>query len=790
MKNKSDSPEATVSRRSFLQSTSLATAAFGFETKLLMGAGDQDAETLAKTNELAEANSQSVLWYDKPATNWMKEALPIGNGPMGAMLFGGTEIERIQFNEISLWSGDRMMPEGALLGDTLKEEEQNLGAHQAFGDIFIRLGHDYSKVTNYRRQLDIGRAMHTVEYEYQGVRYKQTTFASHPAKVIVVRLSADKPGSCNGRVWLSDMHNAKITLAKNRFKAVGKMPNGFEYESQLQVLHEGGKLKRGKVANSLINPMPPQGLEFQKCDSVTLVLGAGTNFAQDHTKQWLGDHPHDRVTVNVDEAAAKSIDALQAQHIKDYQSMFNRFSLDLGKTAPWLAAKTTAERLRAYTEGKTSDPEIEALFCQFGRYLLISCSRPGALPANLQGVWNNSNLPVWAGDYHSNINLEMNYWPVETANIAECHVPLIDYIDSIREVSAQITKAHYGDVRGWTMRTMNNACGISFWKWNGPGSAWYAQHLWEHYAFGRDKEYLRKTAYPIMKEVCHFWEDHLKRRDDGTLVTPDGWSPEQYKYESEEGVTYDQEIIFDLFNNTVEAADELGDDKQFRDHIAKMRDDLLKPAIGRWGQLKEWEEDKDDPEDKHRHVSHLFALFPGRQISMLQTPKLAEACRVSLNARGDASTGWSRAWKINFWARLGDGDRAQKLLRSLINLVSETRTIYGKSGGGVYSNMFCSHPPFQIDGNLGATAGYCEMLVQSHAQQIQLLPALPDQWATGSLKGLRARGGYEVDMTWKDGQLTGATIHSKSGGLCKVVYGQKQWELETVAGESYPLPVE
>ena len=731
------------------------------------------------TTIASAASSPLTLRYDEPAQSWMTEALPIGNGPMGAMLFGGTDLERIQFNEISLWSGGRMAVKG--------RKDQDLGAHQAFGDVFIRLGHDSGKVTNYRRQLDINRAIHTVEYDYEGVHYKRTAFASHPAKVIVVHLSGDKPKSCTGRVWLTDMHNANIAFANNRFRASGKLSNGFEFESQLQVLSKGGELKRGKPENPGRTPMPPLGLDFKKCDSVTLILSAGTNFKQDHTKQWLGEHPRARVTQNVDSAASKNVEALLGEHLKDYQSLFGRFSVNLGTTAPELRSKTTVERLAAYTIEKTSDPELEALFCQFGRYLLISCSRPGALPANLQGVWNHSNQPAWAGDYHSNINLEMNYWPVETANIPECHVPFIDYIDSIREVSAQNTRWHYGDVRGWTIQTMNNSCGLSYWKWNGPGSAWYAQHLWERYAFGRDKEYLREKAYPIMKEICHFWEDHLKRRPDGTLVTPDGWSPEQYKYEPEEGVTYDQEIIYDLFNNTVEAADALGDDKAFRDHVAGMRDDLLKPAIGRWGQLKEWEEDKDDPEDTHRHVSHLFALFPGRQISMAQTPKLAEAARVSLNARGDESTGWSRAWKINFWARLGDGNRAHKLLRSLINLVSETRTIYGKSGGGVYQNLFCSHPPYQIDGNLGATAGYCEMLVQSHAQEIQLLPALPDEWATGSLKGLRARGGFEVDMTWKDGQLTSATIHSKSGQPCKVVYGDRIWKSSTTAGSEYPL---
>jgi alpha-L-fucosidase 2 len=762
-----------ISRRQFLQSSALATATLG------IGSVARGASITQESQLQSHAPGPLCLWYDQPAKEWMTEALPIGNGPMGAMLFGGTDLERIQFNEISLWGGDRMpRPED--------KEAEDMGYYQAFGDVFIRLGHDPAKVSNYRRQLDIDSAIHSVEYDYKGVHYVQTAFASHPAKAIIIHLTADKPASYTGRVWLTDMHSADITLADDRFQAVGKVPS-FEYESQLQVLNQGGKLERAAPQNAGRSSMAPLGLSIKECDSVTLVLSAGTNFAQDFSKEWLGEHPHAKVTGNVDAAAGRSVDDLLAEHVADYQSLFRRFSINVGKTAPALAAKSTLERLQAYTRDNASDPELEALVCQFGRYLLISCSRPGSLPANLQGVWNHSNEPAWACDYHSNINLEMNYWPAETTNIAECHVPFIDYVNSICDISALNTRHHYGDVRGWTVQTMNNACGISWWKWNPPGSAWYAQHLWEHYAFGRNKKFLRETAYPILKEVCHFWEDHLTRRPDGTLVTPDGWSPEQGKYGPEEGVTYDQEIIYDLFTNTIEAADELGDDKEFRDHIAAMRDDLLKPAIGRWGQLQEWEEDRDDPEDKHRHVSHLFALFPGRQISMAQTPELAEAARVSLNARGDASTGWSRAWKINFWARLGDGNRAHKVLRGLISLVGETKMIYGTSGGGLYSNLLCSHPPFQIDGNLGATAAYCEMLVQSHANEIQLLPARPDKWTTGSIKGLRARGGFEVDMSWKDGQLTEAVIHSTSGQPCRVVYGDKSWDLETTAGKPYQM---
>ncbi|MFA9454223.1 MAG: glycoside hydrolase N-terminal domain-containing protein [Candidatus Aminicenantaceae bacterium] len=720
------------------------------------------------------------LWYDQPATSWMTEALPIGNGPMGAMLFGGTDIERIQFNEISLWSGDRMPRPDDI-------EEENMGAYQAFGDIFIRLGHDPAKVTDYRRELDIDRALHRVVYEYEGVRYRQTAFASHPAKVIVIHLTADKSGAYTGRLWLTDMHGAQIKLAKNRLSSVGKLDNGFEYEAQVQVLNQAGEVKRAVPENAGRTPMSPLGLSFNRCDELTLILSAGTNFVQDYSRQWLGEHPHATVTNHVDSAASQGAERLLAEHVKDYQSLFRRVSLDLGKTAPERRAKSTLARLEAYTRDRSVDPELEALFCQFGRYLLISCSRPGSLPANLQGVWNHSNRPAWACDYHSNINVEMNYWPAEPANLAECHVPFIDYVTSLREVNAKNTQRHYGKIRGWTVQTMNNACGIAYWKWNPPGGAWYAQHLWEHFAFGRDWAYLRNTAYPVLKEVCHFWEDHLKRRPDGTLVTPDGWSPEQYKYEPEEGVTYDQEIVYDLFTNTIEAADALGEDKAFRDHIVQMREDLLKPEIGRWGQLKEWEIDRDDPNDHHRHVSHLFALYPGRQISTVTTPALAEAARVSLNARGDESTGWSRAWKINFWARLGDGDRAYTLLRNLITLVSETKTIYGQSGAGVYSNLFDSHPPFQIDGNLGATAGYCEMLVQSHAGQIQLLPALPAAWSAGAVTGLCARGGFDVDIHWKEGKLTGAVIRSKSGQPCRVTYGARTWESDTLAGATYHL---
>jgi alpha-L-fucosidase 2 len=724
--------------------------------------------------------SDLKLWYKQPPQKWSAEALPIGNGRMGAMFFGRVNQEKIQFNEQSLWSGDNNWDGAYETGD------HGFGSYRNFGEIIL----DFDikgAVKNYNRSLDISNGIHLTTFVQNGVIFNREAFASYPDQVMVFNYTSGKKGSFSGKISLTSAQGASSKATQNSVSFEGEMPNQLKYAAVVRVLHEGGNIK-----------VEGPSLVFENCNSLTLLVDARTNYKPDYKSGWRGADPIPLIEKEIAAAQTKSYNALRATHIQDLTAILGRVSINIGSTSADLLALPTDERLNRYSgvggtvakpkgdhvDAKafdkikrqhkgTEDPDLEETMFQYGRYLLASSSRPGGLPANLQGLWNDSNTPAWASDYHNNINIQMNYWAAESTNLSECQLPLIDFIDAAREPCRIATRKAFGiNTRGWTARTSQNIFGGNGWEWNIPASAWYAQHIYEHWAFTHDNNYLRETAYPMIKEICEYWKDRLKKMPDGTLMVPNGWSPEHGP--REDGVMMDQQLVWDLFQNYLESAKALNIDVDYQNKVADMQAHLAPNKIGKWGQLQEWQEDRDDPNDEHRHTSHLFAVYPGRQISITKTPELANAAILSLRSRsgnygknentpfsvestvGDSRRSWTWPWRCALWARLGEGERAGIMVRGLLTY-------------NTLPNLFCNHPPFQLDGNFGIPAAMTEMLMQSHAGEIHLLPAIPKTWAVkGSFTGLCARGGFVVDCAWKDGKVTSYKITADKPGKVKV----------------------